>query len=563
MSDHETYEGGFDALMQRALGRRDALEFAEGEALPPLDVDLVPLLTQITTQDPPVSRSTFEQKKRTLQAEFNGEPALCCLNGLLIAVLRKTEYPDHAPALFHRIWEEHSDFLLKNLQMRWLVSSITTFGDVGLNAEQRLNGRTLTMLFGAMKLYEFERLYSGLPPSKPYTTRNKNRAALPLDMQSFSLQAGGLDVALLSRLWEDSELDPVVEPLAKHLLREINHEPHSIFRRLKSMSDERTEHLARGNPNPIPVRPRKVKTNPDEIRWGVVATMNSDVSKTINFVAYHLAMGADKVLLYADQSDDIPMGLDQHPKVEVLDAKPPVISDKRRAALHQRNSRKAHYFNHALKRTRLDWLAMLDTDEFLIAHEDIRVTLASRPKDEAFIKLSVFEAFGDNSNIYRSPAGTWGLPSSAYMQYFPTFGPYLPDLVIGQASPRLFLRSKLSNVRVGNFAVKHNGTRASNGSATPDLVVAHRHCIDFEDFSNAFPRRLDQGYTIQQHRSSGVKAILETLGMIDKPDLRPLYDELVAPRPEVIAMLTQCGAIAEFDLRLDEHIESFFEDLEE
>lgn len=54
--------------------------------------------------------------------------------------------------------------MFEHLDPRWLVSAITTFGDHGSTEVQRRVGQSMTVLFGAMKLYESERRYSGLGP---------------------------------------------------------------------------------------------------------------------------------------------------------------------------------------------------------------------------------------------------------------------------------------------------------------------------------------------------------------------------------------------------------------
>ena len=251
--------------MQRARMRRAPMSMEDGEDLPGLDADLHAMRTELTIAEPLKSDSSFAKKTRQLQQEFEGQPQLCWLNGFVIANLRKEDQPDHAVELFQKIWAEHSEFLLQWLPLRWLVSSITTFGDKGVNEAQRSLGRSMTMLFGMIKLYEFERLYTGKKPVVPHSTDHKINTALPLDIPSYSLKGGVLDVALLTRLWADSDKDPVIEPLAKHLLNAINDDPGTLFRRLQVMSGERKATLAQANTNSLPVPPGHVKRDPEKI----------------------------------------------------------------------------------------------------------------------------------------------------------------------------------------------------------------------------------------------------------------------------------------------------------
>ncbi|KAG1715400.1 ATP-dependent RNA helicase RhlE [Nymphon striatum] len=59
-----------------------------------------------------------------------------------------------------------------------------------------------------MKLYESERLYSGITSDRPFTVVSKARGPLPLEMDQYSVLHGGLDINMLGRLWQEAEGDP-------------------------------------------------------------------------------------------------------------------------------------------------------------------------------------------------------------------------------------------------------------------------------------------------------------------------------------------------------------------
>lgn len=136
----------------------------------------------------------------------------------MISHLRKRDWPDHAPALFQRLWAEQANHLLAYLDPRWLVSAITTFGDHGANTTQRATGLAMTAFFGTMKLYESERLYSGRTPERPFMLEDRKRAQLPMDMDPYAITSGGLDINLIARLWREAEGCAIIAPLAHRLL---------------------------------------------------------------------------------------------------------------------------------------------------------------------------------------------------------------------------------------------------------------------------------------------------------------------------------------------------------
>lgn len=562
MSDDKTYPEGLDALTQRAGLRRVPLSMAEGEDLPPLDLDLKALRTELTVPEPLTSDSEFAKKARALQVEFEGQPQLCWLNGFVIANLRKTEHPAHAVDLFQKIWAEQSEFLLRRLPLRWLVSSITTFGDKGVNEAQRSLGRSLTILFGMIKLYEFERLYTGKDPGDPHSTDHKRNVSLPLDIPAYSLKGGGLDVALLSRLWAESNSDPVMAPLAKHLLNAINDEPRSLFRRLQIMSGERKQALKEANNNPVPVPAAHIKRNPAKITWAVMATVNDNLDHAVSFAAHHVDLGADHVVLYGEDPDKLPRELAEHPKISVILADDQVLPAEKRERMSNRNGRKAFYFNRVRRKLAVDWLAMLDTDEYLVADRPMREILADAPEAAAFLTLPVVEKFAGSQDAYRPPSSTWSLPLDDQRRLFPSFHGYVPEMMLGTAKPRLFVRAKLRDIRVGNFLIKYNQRPATNG-ATPDgLVVAHDHADSHADFLSAMPRRLDQGYALRGKGTFDLRTTLKAIKDDGKdPDFKAFFEEVATARDPVISALESTGDLKRIDLDLPGKVDRLIKDI--
>jgi hypothetical protein len=229
----QPYENGFDTILERWNARRGPLNGANG-GLPQLDVDLAALAATPVTDLPEKGRRYFT-KRHFIAQEFIGKSELCLLNACLIAVLRKRDWPRRAPKLFQRLWTEQSDHLLQHLDLRWKVSSITTFADHGLSEVQRRLGNSMTLLFGMMKLYETERCYSGARPHVPFPDRLIGRMGLAMDMDQYSVGGGGLDVNLLAPIWIDARTEPVAGPLARDLLQTMLDDPRTVFARFAAM----------------------------------------------------------------------------------------------------------------------------------------------------------------------------------------------------------------------------------------------------------------------------------------------------------------------------------------
>lgn len=245
MSD-PTYPGAPDSLIDLWNVRRRPLRGARREGLPPLEVDLKELLAARVPEgeELPIPASPHAQKRHEIRRELAGHSELAALNCLLIAHLRKTGQPRHAPRLFRRIWEEEAETLLAELPPRWLISSVITFGDHGVNESQRRIGLAMNVFLSLMKLYEFERLSSGLPPDRAFPVRRARHRTLPLDMPGFSLLSGGLDINLLAQIWDMARKEPVAGRIACHLLQVLNDDPRTLFRRIDLMRGDLLDHRA-------------------------------------------------------------------------------------------------------------------------------------------------------------------------------------------------------------------------------------------------------------------------------------------------------------------------------
>lgn len=244
-SDDLTYSGGLKALQQRYNSRREPFAFYK-ENLPALDVSLQDLAQATVTETAtslqegePKKYSSWAHKRRAIAVEFVGNSQLAFLNAMLISNLRKSDAPNQAAPLFLRLWDEQHAHLIDRLDLRWLVSSVMTFADHGGTDIQRQVGQAMRMLFGLMKFYEFERLFSGLEPETAYNLDHKSKANLPLQMEPFALRSGGLDINILTPVWELALTDPGIAPLVNHLMERLNQDPGTVFRRIKHMRELR------------------------------------------------------------------------------------------------------------------------------------------------------------------------------------------------------------------------------------------------------------------------------------------------------------------------------------
>lgn len=188
---------GLERLSERANGRVHE-QLWQVDLLPDEDVDLHSLAVQTLPSDveePDCSRSDIYDQYQILRYHLRGSSELAFLLTLTISYLRRdTTHTGKARRLFHRICRETSYYLLAELSTRWIISTLQTFIDHPENEAQKAIGCAGYFYGNMMKIYEGERLLSGLDPSQLYPSREPTIQGGFRGMDSYHV--GGTDLLL-------------------------------------------------------------------------------------------------------------------------------------------------------------------------------------------------------------------------------------------------------------------------------------------------------------------------------------------------------------------------------
>ncbi|MCH2164627.1 MAG: glycosyltransferase family 2 protein [Marinovum sp.] len=595
-----TYPGGIEAVLAQMEGRLDPLNFAEGEALPPLDADLVEMTQSRvpSAQEDPLrairAQSSNHRKFLSLRTELAGRSELAVLHGLLVAHLRKSAQPPHTAALFQRLWAEQSDHLLEELNPRWQVSAITTFGDHGMTTTQRRVGATLSVLFNTMKLYETERRYSGFRADRPFSLDTHGTGPLPLQMDGFSIKSGGLDINMLGRLWKDAEDDEVIQPLAHALLDQLIHDPRTIFRRLRTMrarierrrvrketgGDRDASTVRRRNLPPVqstsagaaeavprhdaPVLNVPVRRS-GALMWGAVCTTIAPLDEIKRWAAHYLTLGADRLYIFLDTPNpEVQAFFAPFPKITVIACTSEHWAHfaKGRPETHQR--RQAYNATFALRSTKLHFLGHFDTDEFLISANPVSRGLDFVPPEAIYARARPIELLapltGAPMHFKRTPQQV-GLSTDVLEELYPNFGPYLAGGFISHTSGKIFARSGTPQTELGIHNVRYQNKIVSNWTELPRMSVAHAHARDFDHFCERVAFRLEQGSYIKRTNPEAM-ALADVLTYLLREEgqagLRAFYDEVCTAQSTLLKKLDAKGMLVHLDLDLDATVERVF-----
>lgn len=594
--DRLTYAGGFDAVLRQMEGRRDPMTFAEGESLPDADIDLAPLRSRrIGPVSPELkkSRSTFAYKCRELHEEFAGHPEICYLNGLLIANLRRRGQPDQTAPLFRRLWAEEHDILLARLDARWLVSSVTTFADHGATPVQRSVGHAMSVLFGTMKLYETERLFSGHAPDQPFPWRRKSAKALPLQMDAYAVTGGGLDVNMLGRLWMEAAEDPVIAPLAHHLLEALNADPLNVFRRLRLMREARDGTPVDPAPEPVPMpatepapapalpptpavelftpvpryRAHAIPVPPGAAGgrdWAVAATVRAPLREIARFAAWHLELGAARVHLYLDDAQSAQAAwLARHPKLQVTACDDAYWATKpRRPKTHQ--VRQTVNVADAYGRCAQAWLAHLDVDEFLLPVVPLERILAEVPGDAAAVQVPPAEMLatggpGDTRH-FKLTARLGGQRKRVLEEIYPTFGAHLRGGYVSHLEGKLVVRTGLEGAEPGIHTLMWTGRAATNRVILRGSFLGHAHAPSYAEFRDKLAFRMDHGSYRKTDDASF--RLADVIGFLRDSEgeagLRQFYDEVCTGTPRLMHALARRNMLLTREMPLDRLVQAHF-----
>ena len=173
-----------------------------------------------------------------LRQEFAGESELLYYHAQLIVLIRREYKTRRTFNTFAQLWQKETDYLLENLNLRWLVSAADTFIDHAEDDATRALGLCTSLLFNTVKLYESEHMFSD------YSGLNAmdNERKLQLRERRTDLFDGtaafviGTDDTLRNLRWRLDRLEKAT-PASRILLEVFRRmqERDTVFRRFRNM----------------------------------------------------------------------------------------------------------------------------------------------------------------------------------------------------------------------------------------------------------------------------------------------------------------------------------------
>lgn len=167
-----------------------------------------------------------------IRQELSGCSMILFYHAWLIVGIRRQDDVALRERQFFELWKSERDFLLQNLNARWLVSACDTMADVSPDRAERSVALAASLLANTVKLYETERLLASSGESCVSEHHIGCRPKALFDgMTTFAVGAGDMIRNLIERCARESSWT-ISGAILLELLRRMN-ALDTVFRRLQ------------------------------------------------------------------------------------------------------------------------------------------------------------------------------------------------------------------------------------------------------------------------------------------------------------------------------------------
>lgn len=300
--------------------------------------------------------------------------------------------------------------------------------------------------------------------------------------------------------------------------------------------------------------------------WGISATIKAPTREILQFAAYHLEAGAQRLYLYLDDDNTEAFALlKAHPKIR------PVLCDDtrwkgKRPKKHQvRQTRNA---THAYRRRiDVDWIIHMDVDEFLVAERPIADILAALPDAQQIARIRPMEQLAGDGSSFKAFVPNGPDRNRIVAELYPTFGPYIKGGFLSHLAGKVFVRSGLDDIRVQIHNVFQNDQLLPGPEDTEGIELAHCHAKTWEDWLSTYRYRLQSGsyradLAPNRPRDQGGLSMHQLFNNIESESgeagLRAFFDEVCTDTPVLREKLAQHGLLRQARLDLNTTIPKHF-----
>jgi len=182
------------------------------------------------------SSNNLDEHFVALRDEFIDQSELCYTHAKIIVLIRRDFEAKNHFTLFEQLWKEEKDYLLKNLNTRWLISATDTFADFSDDDAIKSLSVACSCLLNTVKIQESERFIMNIDYAKSDNNkiaRLDNEERIPL-FDGTSVFKVGTDDTLRNMRWRIDKVSKI--NIAGAILLEVFlrlQEHNTVFKRLR------------------------------------------------------------------------------------------------------------------------------------------------------------------------------------------------------------------------------------------------------------------------------------------------------------------------------------------
>jgi hypothetical protein len=292
------------------------------------------------------------------------------------------------------------------------------------------------------------------------------------------------------------------------------------------------------------------------LSWGICTTVKAPLDQILAFVAWHTALGAERIWVHLDDADPVTAHV-----LNQLDNVTAVLCDDAYWAVkggrpRQQEVRQGYNVQRIYNEGALPFLAHIDVDEFLWPNREMADILRDWPEDQPFIRAVPAEALHDpaladdisTANRFRLPFAHEQTEADK-VAVLGAYAPLLPRNMLSHHAGKSIFKTGIEGLLPRIHAASLGAERKPpQVPLHPDLKVLHFHAQDRAGWTAAVPQRVVTG---AYRYNESLAAFLQgaTAAQIDA-----FYDATQVATPAMLAELERLGLLVRADLGLRDKI---------